>query len=653
MRLGIWVAAIALLWAPGYLAATLLRLTRREERAVALAVQLALGLSIWPLVLLWSSAAHIAWSVRAMAVVTWITIAVGLAVRAWGRRVGTGGALLVVMAVLFAMTVALRIRQVDGLAFPPWVDGVHHVMITRLVLEQGAIPETADPFIPGGDFFYHWGFHATFAFVAAAIGQTSPPALPPLLLQYGQVLNALSFFAMYAAGRTFLRSRAGGLVAAVLAMFVSYYPAFYLSWGRYPHLCGTLVLPALLIVLDRLSRSTAAVPWREGSGAVLLAAGLVLIHVRIALFALAFAVVLAAAQAVRAPRRSLGTLGRWGIVALGAMLAISPWLIRLGRTPAVAYMTHVAEPAATGEPSWLPLLHSLHNRELLSLATGGLSGMAGWMEMPAASRIASAAWFLILVAASRWRAGRARATRLAPWRPLGLLGAWVALLAVVLYWRPPGLDLTRVASLDSAVITLFIPLSLAGGALVAWVLARLAPRRRTAAAFLLAIAIAVGGGSALTEVVNPVTVFADAHDLRALAWTQQHVARTALFAVDGRPWIAPSWVGVDGGYWIGAATTQRSILPPLLYAWSLAPAEVARVNALVARWSNRRPPSDDDAWSALRSAGVTHIFSGSYAADWKRSELLASRRCHPIYRDGETIVFEIRREWIKRVKNEE
>jgi hypothetical protein len=250
---------------------------------------------------------------------------------------------------------------------------------------------------------------------------------------------------------------------------------------------------------------------------------------------------------------------------------------------------------------------------------------------------------LLLVAAA-WLTGRAspRAKRIAPWGPVALLAGWVAVIAIVLYARPPGLDLTGLASLDSAVVTLFIPLSLGGGALLAWVITALAGRRSGWASLLAAAGIATGAGSLLTDVVNPITILADARDLRALEWIEGHLPRSALVAVDGRPWIAPAWVGVDGGYWIGAATSQRSILPPLLYAWALPPAEADRLSAVVSRWSNRRPGSDDG-WAALRAAGVTHLYCGSHAVAWKRWELLRSPRCRPLYRDGGVVVFEMRR----------
>jgi hypothetical protein len=617
MQVGAWVAGLVLLWAPGFLLTEGLRLFRGEDRVVRFAIDVALGLTIWPLVFLWTSALHLPWTPAAMRAIGGAVIVAALillAVRAprarWSRlRPAVRGVALV--ALLAAGAAALRIHDIRGLAFPPWVDGVHHVMIIRLLLDGGVVPATADPYIPGGAFFYHWGFHLPAAMAAAMTGNTAPPDVPPFLLQYGQLLNALTFVTMYAAGRVLLRSREAGIFTAVLVSFVSYFPAFYVSWGRYTHLAGTLVLPPLLIVLWRLAT-------RRRRGALLavaaiLAAGLALIHVRVSFFALAFAVVLAGVGAgFSRPHARPAEAGRytpllrWAVAALIAGILISPWVVRLANEPRVAELAQ----GPAGTP--LYLIGANHNRELLSLATCGFTGMAGWFSMPLTGRIASAAWCLLVIAVS------IRARRAVPWRPLLLIAAWCGLIFV-------GLKATRFASLDSAVITLFMPLSIAGAALITYVV-----RRVPAVATVLAIAIAAGGASMLTEIVNPITVFADAADLRALRWIARNAPPTALFAVEARPWISPAWVGVDGGYWIGVATGRRSILPPLLYGWSLPPDEIMRIDTLLAAWSARR-------WDALRAAGVTHVYSGSM----RRASLLGDPHLRPIYRDGGAVVYEL------------
>ena len=603
-----------MLWSGGYLLARALRV-RATDRWVAFAVHVALGLCGWPVLFLWTTTAGLRWSSLAMRVVV-IGVFLAAAALAWTRRRRMRVSVFTITFIILAVLAAgHRAAHVRDLAFPPWVDGVHHAMTVSLLIDRGAVPASADPFIPGAPFYYHWGFHFPATLVGAALGLTAPPEIPTLLLHYGQLLNALTLVTMYAGGRVLLRSREGGLFTAVLAVFVSYFPAFYVSWGRYTHLAGTLVLPPLLIALWTLARS--ARPWRDGAAAMVLAAGLVLIHVRVALFALAFAIVLVAAM----KRRFVHTLLRWTAAAAFAGLAIAPWLITLAREP------HVAGLIEPGRPGAVPmhLLGATHNRELLAIATGGISGMAGWLSMPLAGRVISAAWCLLLIFLSR----RAVKSRRIPWPALAILGAWIGLITIVLHWRPFGLDLTGLASLDSAIITLFIPLAAAGGAFLAWALDRLVPHRTTLMACVVAIAIALTGGSATMDVVNPITVFTAPEDLRAMDWIERNAPKGALFAVNARPWMDPAWVGTDGGYWIGVASGRRSILPPLLYGWSLPPAEVAMINHRLANW--RVLPE------------ATHLYVGATASRLVRRNVLADPRLRPVYRDGGAIVFEVRR----------
>lgn len=624
----VWLVSILFLWASGELVARLLRLRVRDP-IVALAMRFALGMSIWPVAILAASKLGVPVSIGAMRALVAATIVAGAIVaivrlRQLRRsRLRPAVPLVVTFAVLAALAIASRVQHIRGLAFPPWVDGVHHAMIVRLLLEQGLVPATADPYIAGAPLFYHFGFHVPAAFVAAATGATRHSDLPPFLLHYGQALNALSIVAVYAAGRVLLRSREGGLLAAALAMFVSYYPAFYLSWGRSTHLAGTLVLPPLLIALWRVARARRSGAWLIA--AAILASGLVLIHVRVALFALLFAIVMLVASRPFAMR----TLLRWSLAALLALLFASPWLAGLARTPRLG---DVVVPSTTRALP-MALLASTHNRELLALATAGVSGLAGWMAMPAAGRLLSALWWIAVFFAAR----RAATRRWRPWPALRLLAGWLLLAAIALWWRPPGFDLTRFASLDSAVITLFLPLSLAGAALVVWVLSRLLPRLRGAALFALIVAVAIGGAVRTRDVVNPATVFTDASDLRALRWIEQNAPRDALFAVEARPWMPPSYAGVDGGYWLHVATGRRSILPPLLYAWSLPRPRVEEINATLANWSSRNPD-----WRAVRAAGITHIYVGARGSEEKRRALLSTNRVKLLHRDGEALVFEIR-----------
>jgi hypothetical protein len=646
----IWVVTYLFLWASGKTVTTLFR-TGASDRLVRLALQIALGLSIWPIVFLLTSTLGIAWTPVAMRIVVIVTIVLGIALTVWragrwpagppaasrrgaaptsrrwtGRR-AAGAPLLATFAFLALLAIATRVSHIRELAFPPWVDGIHHAMIVRLILEQGVVPATADPYIGGAAFGYHWGFHVPAAFVAATTGHLAHSDQPALLLHFGQALNALTLLMVYAAGRVLLRSREGGLFAAVLAVFVSYFPAFYLSWGRYTHLAGTLVLPSLLIALWRLTRSP-----RWLGPAAILAAGLVLIHVRIALFALTFALVLLCG--IRARRTALL---RWSVAAVVAVVLTGPWLYDLARNPILGDV--IAPADAEGLP--MHLVGSQRNRELLAVATAGVSGMAGWLGMPRAGRLLSALWWLAIVVVSRYEPKSARVRRRMPWRALALIGAWVLLLAVVLYWRPFGLDLTALSSVDSAIITMFLPLSITGAALLSWVLFRMAPRMRDATTFIAAALLALLGAASVRDVVNPRTVLAEEADLRAMRWIERHVPRDAVFAVDARSWMPPAWVGNDGGYWLHVTTGRRTILPPLLYAWSLPDERVRAINSLLTTWAD--PTPDAGTWGALRRAGITHIYVGARGDEDKRRALLASPRARAIHREGGAVVFAVAR----------
>lgn len=606
----VWLAAAAILWPAGYLIATATRL-RAADRVVAFAIHIALGLAFWPLLFLWTSTAGIVWSAWTMRIAAFGVLAAALivvAVRARKRRWRLSPILLATFAVLVIGAIAVRLAHIRGLAFPPWVDGVHHGMIVRLLLEGGAVPATADPYIAGAPLYYHWGFHVPVAILAAMTGRLSAPDTPTLLLHYGQLLNALTLVTMYAGGRVLLRSREGGLFTAVLATFVSYYPAFYLSWGRYTHLAGTLLLPPLMIVLWTFARSSR--PWRSGFVVALLAAGLVLVHARIALFAGAFAFVLLFAN-----RRAWI---RWPAAAVIAAVLIAPWLVRLAQEPYVASVVDGRQQQLSTD-----LLASKHNRELLAIATAGISGMAGWLSMPITGRILAAVWWVLLIVVSR---AKPKSARKMPWAALAILAAWIALVAA-------GVRLTKLATIDSAVITMFMPLAAGGAALIVWALHRLVPpARATIVSCALALAIAVTGALLTAKVVNPVTVFAHEADLRAMHWIDANVPRDALFAVGSRAWMYPAWVGTDGGYWLSVATGRRSILPPLLYGWSLPPHEVARINTLLRAWRDQ---------SALRAAGVTHVYLGVAADEQIHAAFTRSPGFRLLYRHGGAAVFEI------------
>ncbi|HEY6842565.1 MAG TPA: hypothetical protein VI391_00220, partial [Thermoanaerobaculia bacterium] len=515
----------------------------------------AIGIAFWPLIFLWTSQCGFRWSPLSARLV-FVALAI-LAIRNF-RLPRTSARFALTWTALFAAAIVSRVLQARELVFPAWADSVHHAMIVRLLMEHGRIPPTYDPFIPHGQFYYHWGYHALVAFVCWLTGLTSAARLPAVMLAFGQLLNALTFVTVYAAGRVLFRNRYAGLAAATLATTLSMFPAFYLSWGRYTHLTGVLLLPPFLIALWR---------GRDVPLMALLAAGLFLIHVRIAFFAALIAIVMLAFR-----RRFVL---RWAAAAGIAIILAAPWLGHLLTNRHVAQFVRPAVLQADDIHMTMPIedLFVQNSREMISFATFGISGMAGLFDMPPLERIASGVWWLLAILI--W--ARSEKSRV-PWRAMLFIAAVVIFVGVVLQLRAGGVVFTRLASNASAVITAFLPITLAAGGLIAWIV----PRR---ALPLLLVAAAIYGVLTMRHIVSPVTVLADADDAAAMDWIRTSTPPTACFAVNAMPWMEEAFIGMDGGYWIPIVTGRSTILPPALYAWSVPAAEVSRINRAITMWN--------------------------------------------------------------------
>src|SRR5439155_19693454 len=104
--------------------------------------------------------------------------------------------------------------------------------------------------------------------------------------------------------------------------------------------------------------------------AVLLASGLALIPVRIAVFAAVFAIELAI---VLLWRRRWNVLAAWAVAAAISFAIVSPWLLRVARDPYARAFIAPTEATVGDVHQMLPLdiLWASHNPELLAAATSG------------------------------------------------------------------------------------------------------------------------------------------------------------------------------------------------------------------------------------------------------------------------------------------
>jgi len=590
----IWLAGALLLWLPGAAAGRLLLCER--DPFVRLAMQFAIGIAFWPLLLLWTSAAGWHWSPIGVRIVVAV---LGTAALLQLRRGRVRGRFAMTYALLFAADVVSRVLQSRELVFPAWVDSVHHAMIIRLLLVHGRIPATLDPWIPNGQFYYHWGYHALVAFVSWLLGFTTPARLPMVMLAFGQLLNALTFVMVYAGGRVLFRSRQAGLAAATFATTASMFPAFYVSWGRYTQLTGLLLLPPLLIALWRLA---ARPRFRELLLAAVLASGLVLIHVRVAFFAAIAAAVLWAA-AWMSGRRTF--IVAWTGAAAAAAALSAPWLVHLLTNRHVAQFVRPAALRAGSIEAALPLTDVIVRGDPLP-----------WIA------IASAVLLMLTMVVRK---------RGVPWSPMIFIGAVTAAVAAALQIRLAGVVFARLASNASAEIALFLPLALAAGGALAAAARCLLPRRAVPVAITaVLLASSAAGLVVLRDIVVPQTVLADADDAAAMQWIRGQTPVDARFAVNARRWMGDVFMGTDGGYWIPLMTGRAAIVPPALYAWTLPADKVAAINRVIEAWSDR---------FALADPTIDYIYTNRTrdGGRWKTIAALPSTRL--VYARGAVRIF--------------
>lgn len=626
---GLLLLALLFLPLPGCL---VLLLARRQwprlDRAAWWGTAVALGVSLWPLIWFALTLAGGRWtpgSLWAVFVGGWVVVA---GVWLYGRQ-GSWGAgeqrsrvfpsaplplrpsaiqkTDVLSLLILTLGLALRLLAVRDQAFPLWVDAGRHGLITAVMAHSGQTISSYAPFLPVERFPYHFGFHT----LSASLVMMTQRPLPELLLYLGQLLNALAPLAVYTAAWLFTRRRGAAVLAAFCVAVPFFFPAYYATWGRFTQLTGMLVLPVLAGLTWRLAYG--ARRWRRAWWLIgALAAGLFLLHFRVFLVYLPFAAV--------AWGMARGRNGRWlsaaGLltVALAGVRAVQLARLNDDLAAAVSYSIpgYNAFPTSYVEVGW--------ERYFIWLA-GGL--------LP------------IVLAAWMWR--RLKGISLA-WTavPIALI-IWVTLLFVLLAGESLGLPETTLINLNSMYITLFAPLAIYLGALLAQFWRRI--DRGPAGLRLTAVFIAATVGTAVTlfgarqqlTILNAQTVLAQPADLAGLAWLDANLPPDAKIAVNSWLWLGGTYAGSDGGAWIVPLTRRASSTPPADYIYSAALwTEVNGFNAAAV---------DVEDWSApetavwLRQQGITHIYVGAKGGFLDPATLARNPALTLLYRQNGVFIF--------------
>lgn len=529
-----WFAALVCTLAPGYLLERWLDLELAP--LVRPSLWIGLSLAVWPLGYVWLTTFGLAFSVGMITFIAFGLVG-GVVWRIW-REGEQPWALpapvpilgLVLLIVSFA--ISTRISHIRNVAFPPWVDSIHHATIMRVIAESGQVPYSLRPYLPVDNFGYHWGFHST----AATIYNLSGMSIPQFMLWYGQFLGVLIVISVGSATIGLTKSPIAGLAAATMTGFISIMPAYYLSWGRYTLLAGLAMVPVVLLLawvaMDRSDRK----------GLILLTiaiGGLLPTHFVAAGFGLLWCVAVWLGRDVWYEQR-WRVLGNQAAAVGMAILLMSPWL---------ALLISEIQPAGSGTPK--QLVGGGYNTYE---AAKGLYWTWNNLQIFLVSLLA--AWVGLLK----------------QWRLVLINSLWV--LLVMLFANPVVLGLPYLSFFNNNIVALaiFLPISLWFGFGVASLDQGLSQHLKVGVArgwrairtAILAITVLISA-SKMHTVINDGTIIAKADDLTALNWIVQRIPKNARFAINTEGWLYNVARGSDGGWWILPYAGLQVSTPPVVY----------------------------------------------------------------------------------------
>jgi hypothetical protein len=617
-----------------------------------LALAVGLSLAVIPLLMLWTSTVGVRWSQAAVWAGAGLT-GLCLAALTWrrlhkGDRLPTPDRYDLALLVIFGLALLVRLAMVRDLAAPAWVDSVHHALIVRLIVEQGAYPHSYAPYVSALSASYHAGFHS----IVATFHWLSGLEISRAMLLLCQVLNALSVLAVYLLATSLTKDRLAGLFAALATGFLSSMPAYYASWGRYTQLAGLLVLPVCAALLMRLlsgrafpastyekpiqqpAPSEANSPLPAGAPAqtpsislqmsiqlaalaCIASAGLFMIHYRVA----GFWGLLMIAWGLGELIRSLDKQPLWKTVALAAgwlaavgvpaILVSLPWwpaLLRSLILPGLAGSTAAPQPLNV---DW-GLLTPVYGKQLMILAGLGL---------------------LIALLRAHW------------FGPV--LALWIGLLFLSANQGVIPLPGTNFINLTSVEIIFYLPISVLAGYLASFFIrgiGRFIPAwgRIPYTALLAAgsLAAALAGARLMLPILNPVTILFREADRPAMQWIADHISQDETILINPFLWGYGIYAGQDGGYWITPLAGRKTMPPPILYGYGSA-AEIKRVTDTCKQVIDQA--GDPQALSAImKEQQIRYIYVGRRGGVLSAKLLAQSGLFQTIYAQNGTWVFEVK-----------
>ncbi|HOV30658.1 MAG TPA: hypothetical protein PKX67_02915 [Anaerolineaceae bacterium] len=470
---------------------------------------------------------------------------------------------------VLAIFTTWRIWQARELVFPNWVDSQHHVLIIRKIIENGGLPSTLEPYLPG-PFYYHFAFHAVTAFFSVLSGLAPEQAV----LMLGQVINACVGISVYALAKAMSKNWRVGVLAAFFVTFATKMPGYYLTWGRYTLLMGVTILPVAMAEVMQVKERHEH--WWQITGLTLLTAGTLLSHY-FAAFLLALFLALVGLQwlieSIRFKSIDWKPIASIAISTFIGLVLTSRWYYRI-----VVYSNATSRPvlrmmeSGALEGSW----------EYLSYLVGPISGY-----ILIGLGIVGLLWF--------------------SFKPKRFyLFGWVVI--VLFLSLPTGLRLLNFRY-DYYALVAFIPITITSAFTIVLASEKLINNKRISTLIipLIGVLISVFGASLNLSAVNPETVLATKTDQMALDWIEAHTPEDARFFINTVGWSPNNYRGVDGGGWILPSTGRWSIVPTIFYPMS-ADEDFIQNTVNLGRRASLITDCGDDFWSLVNDAKLNYIY---------------------------------------------
>jgi hypothetical protein len=475
---------------------------------------------------------------------------------------------------------ALRMAFLDGLAFPPYFDSMHHYMMADDILHFQETPQAYYRLNRNPIRYYHFAFH----FLAASLQAVSRQELHRVMMVLGQVLQTAAVMAVYFPGRMLTRSRLGGWAAVVFAGFGWAMPAAASSWGKYPAVFAAALVPLAMGMftgwLDETQRGGAK-EWPIRAG--LLAGGAALAHTR-----------------------SVFLLGMWVAAGWAAAGVVKKMDERLRRKEAGEFIE---------EAVFVVVLSAVLLTGLLpDLRLTGLRPV--WDRyMEGNGLVVLGVLLLLLPFALKW-------CRISTLMVVLTAAGWIGLTAGPLPLVPTGALLDR----ELLEVMLYLPLALLGGLGAAGLDSVLAqfPRMagRPARAVVIGLVAAVVVSGVVMQPGRPELekVLAGEDDRAVIRWAEENLEPDSVVLIADTWWVDGSARHSDGGGWLRNLTDLD--IEPGYYGYDF---------------------TDPVLLDRLRGLGVTVVYAGTTNESFPRGQLEALEDFTLLYGAGNAVLFELER----------